>query len=216
MRGVCRLRKKPPGLLLKSADFGAVINDLRSAVRLNENNYYAMANLGKAYEDQHLFPEAVAEYTKALQVKDDYVYAIFRRGCASLSFVERTIHEKEHAPRVNLDDLSPEEVIEHEMKQEARTKEIHTHLENAIADFSRVINPDERDKEPTALIHRATCYMYMNEFMKAEEELRIATKAVDASELPNIGLLQQVLKTKSQLLYNRRERERLKQTADGS
>jgi tetratricopeptide (TPR) repeat protein len=213
MRGICRLRKKPPGLLLKSADFGAVINDFNSAVRVNENNYYAMANLGKAYEDQHMFKEAIAEYTRALQVKDDYIYAVFRRGCAALSFVERAIHEREQAPKVNSDDLSPDEVIEYEIKQETAGKEIQSQLENAVADFSRVINPDEREKELTSVIHRGTCYMYMNEFMKAEEEFRFAQKAIDTAELPHAALVQQALKTKNQVLYNRRERERLKQAA---
>lgn len=213
MRGICRLRKKPPGLLLKSADFGAVINDFNSAIRLNENNYYAMANLGKAYEDQHMFKEAIAEYSRALEVKDDYNYAVFRRGCAALSFVERAIQEREQAPKVNMDDLSPDEVIEHEIKQEASGKQIQAQLESAVADFTRVINPEEREKELTAVIHRGTCYMYMNEFMKAEEEFRFASKSIDAAELPHAALVQQALKTKNQVLYNRRERERLKQAA---
>lgn len=217
MRGVCRLRKRPPGLLLKSADFGAVVNDLRSAVRLNENNYYAMANLGKAHEDQHMFVEAIAEYTKALQVKDDYMYAVFRRGCASLSFVERAIQQREQAPRVNLDELSPDEVIEHEMKQEAAGKQVQHQLESAIADFTRVINPDEREKELTAIIHRATCYMYMNDFSKAEEEFRFVAKSVDSADnVANTAIVHQVLKTKNQVLYNRREKERLKNSAGKS
>eukprot|EP00455_Lapot_gusevi_P046841 TRINITY_DN6235_c0_g1_i1.p1 TRINITY_DN6235_c0_g1~~TRINITY_DN6235_c0_g1_i1.p1 ORF type:complete len:175 (-),score=25.58 TRINITY_DN6235_c0_g1_i1:64-588(-) len=172
-----------------------------------------MANLGKAYEDQHMFKEAIAEYSRALEVKDDYNYAVFRRGCAALSFVERAIQEREQAPKVNMDDLSPDEVIEHEIKQEASGKQIQAQLESAVADFTRVINPEEREKELTAVIHRGTCYMYMNEFMKAEEEFRFASKSIDAAELPHAALVQQALKTKNQVLYNRRERERLKQAA---
>lgn len=208
MRGLCRLHKKPPGLLLKSAEFGSVVNDLRNAVRLNENNYYAMTNLGKAFEDQHLFKEAIAEYSRALQVKDDYLYAVYRRGCAALAHVERTLQEQGAAVAPNFDAMTPDEVIQYEIDQDTNAKEVRRFLENAVADFTRIINPDEREKELTAIIHRATCYMYMNEFNKADDDFRFATKSLDSADLPNTQLVSQVLKTKMQVLYNRREKDR--------
>lgn len=209
MRGLCRLHKKPPGLLLKKAEFDAVVSDLRNAVRLNENNYYAMSNLGKAFEDQHLFKEAIEEYSRSLGVKDDYNYAVYRRGCAALAFVERAIQQQQVATAPNMDLLTPDEVIQYEIEQENQSKDIKRLLESAIADFTRIINPDEKEKELIAVVHRGTCYMYLNEFSKADDEFRYVAKTLDSAEgIVNPQLVSQVLKTKAQILYNRRERDR--------
>lgn len=89
MRGLCVLEGRVPGLKLKSAYFEACTRDFRSAIRLNEANYYAMTNLGKACEDQELLEKALTYYDDALQVNDAYTYARFRRGCTALRLAEK-------------------------------------------------------------------------------------------------------------------------------
>ena len=39
-------------------------------------------------------------------------------------------------------------------------------LDAAIADFSKVIPPEEKEKELCALVHRGTCYMHLGDFRK--------------------------------------------------
>ena len=231
MRGLCRLRKRAPGLLLKSADFGAVLNDFQRAVQLNENNYYAMVNLGKAYEDQRMFYDAIAAYNKALSVKDDYLYAMYRRGCASLSLVEQHVAKQPAnaicalsiPPIRDSNTLDPEEFLRLEQEGENTSKEMKRLLDAAIADFSKVIPPEEKEKELCALVHRGTCYMHLGDFQKAEDEFRFCQKGLQElqSQIQNANengtpmpphispaLLTQTLKTKNAFLVLRRGLDR--------
>lgn len=91
MRGLCVLQSSVPGLRLRSADFGSCVSDFQNAVRLNEANYYAMTNLGKAYEDQGRFEEAIECYGKALDCSENYAYARLRRGCTALRMAEQSL-----------------------------------------------------------------------------------------------------------------------------
>ncbi|KAG5484741.1 hypothetical protein LSCM1_06562 [Leishmania martiniquensis] len=91
MRGLCVLQSSVPGLRLRSIDFKSCVRDFSTAVRLNEANYYAMANLGKAYEIQGHLEKAVDCYRKALESSENYTYARFRRGCTALCMAERLL-----------------------------------------------------------------------------------------------------------------------------
>ncbi|KAL7700313.1 tetratricopeptide repeat (TPR) protein [Lotmaria passim] len=95
MRGLCVLESCVPGLRLRSADFAACVNDFSTAVRLNEANYYAMANLGKTYEVQGDNDKAIECYGRALRVNEAYTYAKFRRGCTALRVAEAMLRERE-------------------------------------------------------------------------------------------------------------------------
>ena len=117
MRGCCRLRKRAQGLRLKNAEFAAVVEDFSTALRLNENNFHAYTNLGKCYEEHNQFRKAIENYSKALNVKDDYGYTMFRRGCAALSLVEQE-REKEQGTKVDYDKMSVDEQIVHEEQAE--------------------------------------------------------------------------------------------------
>ena len=222
MRGSARLHKRAPGLLLKSADFGTIVNDLRTAIRLNENNYYAYCNLGKVYEDQRMFREAVAEYTRALAVKDEYPYAVFRRGCASLALVEKLMNidgeevfhpgmvvEDRNIPKqypfANDPSLSPEEVVRLELEEERKTKETKKLLDQAIQDFTRIINPEDKAAELSSIVHRGTCYLYTGEVLKADDDFRFAVKTIQENAnadppLPNAAVMKAALTNKMRML----------------
>lgn len=95
MRGAALLKKRPQGLLLKQADYAAVISDFKTALRLNENNYHARTNLGKAHSDQRNYREAIECFTAALRINDNYKYANFRRACASIALANELQREEE-------------------------------------------------------------------------------------------------------------------------
>ncbi|KAG5483878.1 hypothetical protein CUR178_06875 [Leishmania enriettii] len=95
MRGLCVLQSSVPGLHLRSIDFKSCVRDFSTAVRLNEANYYAMANLGKAYEVQGYLEKAIEYYGKALDSSEYYAYARFRRGCTALCMAERLLLRRE-------------------------------------------------------------------------------------------------------------------------
>lgn len=94
MRGLCVLESCVPGLRLRSVDFAACVSDFKNAIRLNEANYYAMANLGKAYEVQGDNEKAIECYGRALRVNESYTYAKFRRGCTALRMAELILRER--------------------------------------------------------------------------------------------------------------------------
>ena len=107
LRGCARLSRRGGfGLKLRHVDFSAVESDLQAAVRCNENNYVALCNLGRLYDEHGMFDKAVASYTRAMQVKDDYQYAAYRRGCAALTAVEAELRRAERAV-----DPDPTEVV---------------------------------------------------------------------------------------------------------
>jgi Flp pilus assembly protein TadD len=222
MRGSARLHKRAPGLLLKNADFGTIVNDLRTAIRLNENNYYAYCNLGKCYEDQRMYKEAVQEYTHALAVKDEYPYAVFRRGCASLALVEKLMNidgEEVFHPGMVVEDravpkqypfvndlaLSPEDVVRKELEEERKLKEVKRLLDQAVLDFTRIINPEDKALELSAIVHRGTCYLYTGEVIKANDDFQFALKTIHENAnsdppLPNAAVMKAALTVRTRML----------------
>lgn len=92
MRGRARLHKRPPGLRLRNAEYASVVDDFSKAVRFNEHNYHAWCNLGRVYADHKKFTEALAAYSKAVALRDDYAYAWYRRGCCALDGIEWEQH----------------------------------------------------------------------------------------------------------------------------
>ena len=82
MRAAARLKKRPLGLVMRIADFESIVADLKTALRLNENNFAALTNLGRTYADQRMHKIAIEQFNKALQINDDYSYALYRRACA--------------------------------------------------------------------------------------------------------------------------------------
>lgn len=96
LRGCARLAGRGGlGLKLRHVDFTAVEADFLAAVRCNENNYYAYCNLGRLYDEHGKYDKAVANYAKAMHVKDDYNYASYRRACAALTAVEEALRKAE-------------------------------------------------------------------------------------------------------------------------
>ncbi|CCW63482.1 unnamed protein product [Phytomonas sp. EM1] len=91
MRGLCILNRQVPGIILSSSCFTLCENDFKAALRLNKANYYALANLGKLYEDQGELNQALTYYTAALDVKENYTYSRFRRGCTFLQLAENML-----------------------------------------------------------------------------------------------------------------------------
>ena len=198
MRGCCRLRKRPNGLKLKNADFAAVVDDFQTALRLNENNFHAHANLGKAFEDHQMYKKAIDEFSRALKLKDDYTYALFRRGCSAMSLVEeRRRHREQESKQLAVED----EIAAEEAREKARQEERDL-LKQAIADFTRVIG-EEKEKELTAVIYRGSCFQMAHEYSKAEEDFLFAKKAVTNPELaPAVRALTEVLEIKLAALHS--------------
>lgn len=178
MRGCCRLRKRAQGLRLKNDEFDAVEKDFMNALRLNENNFHAFTNLGKCYEEHAMYKKAIAAFTKALNVKDDYQYTMFRRGCAALSLVEQE-RAKAQSHVVDVDRLTVDEQIAFEEEAEKVAKEHKDFLKQAVVDFTKVIGED-KEKEPTALVYRGTCFFHLKEFDKANEDYNSVQKGFGA------------------------------------
>lgn len=95
MRGAALLKKRPQGLLLKEADFAAAVRDFNDALRLNEHNFHARTNLGKAYSDQRQYPEAIKCFTMALASNEGYRYANYRRACANIALATELQREED-------------------------------------------------------------------------------------------------------------------------
>jgi hypothetical protein len=96
MRGCARLaRRGGLGLKLRHADFTSVEADFLAALRCNENNFHALCNLGRLYDEHGMYDAAVTHYTRAMDVKDDYGYAAYRRGRSALTAVEEALRRAE-------------------------------------------------------------------------------------------------------------------------
>ncbi|KPA76967.1 tetratricopeptide repeat (TPR) protein [Leptomonas pyrrhocoris] len=108
MRGLCVLESCVPGLRLRSADFASCVDDFNTAVRLNEANYYAMANLGKACEVQGDSDRAIECYGRALRVNEAYAYARFRRGCTALRVAESIVRNRQQEEDDEFDNAAPD------------------------------------------------------------------------------------------------------------
>ncbi|KPI84999.1 tetratricopeptide repeat (TPR) protein [Leptomonas seymouri] len=106
MRGLCVLEGCVPGLRLRPLDFASCVNDFSTAIRLNEANYHAMANLGKAYEVQGESDKAIECYGRALRVNEACTYVKFRRGCASLRVAESILNCEQEGD--GFDSVSPD------------------------------------------------------------------------------------------------------------
>eukprot|EP00759_Apiculatamorpha_spiralis_P036716 PhF_6_TR3700/c0_g1_i1/m.5278 len=110
MRGMVRLSKRLNGLRLKNADLTNVLDDFHKAIELNENNYHALSNLGHALFDHQRFKDAITEYSRALQLKDDYYYVYYRRGIAYMEQVLHDEHEEEMAKERALQEAEKDEL----------------------------------------------------------------------------------------------------------
>lgn len=149
MRGLCVLERCVPGLRLRSADYEACVRDFSTAIRLNEANYYAMANLGKTYEIQGDNDMAIESYGRALRVNEGYTYAKFRRGCTALRMAEAIIHRREQETE-DLDD-PPREAAEDGAAAPPR-KDVDTSVGGEVASRS---TKTSAPRNATALIEEA-------------------------------------------------------------
>lgn len=202
MRGLCFLMKRVPGLRMKKADFQSCVSDFKNAIRLNEANYYAMCNLGKVYEDQGEMENAVAAYTSALNVKDDYTAALFRRGSATLRWVEMSLHTQ-----FNVDEYcdnpcalngSKENFRENKLpsfddiEEDVRSKivlsndqvAISNRINSAVADLVSLLpNPETSNKlaaDVTVVLNIAVCYLLKDDLAKFSEFCKYAEDIIEA------------------------------------
>lgn len=205
MRALCHLIGRVPGLRMKCVDFQKCVADFKSAIRLNEANYYAMCNLGRVYEDQGEMELAINAYTAALSIKDDYTVALFRRGCASLRWVEMDTSVKfsvdEYcdnpcAVKAVEDDVSPKvnkklptfAEIEDEIRaghiMERTNSSISARLDQAIADFQALLpNPEVTNKlfaDAKVLLNLGVCFLMKNNLAKAGEYFKYADEVIQS------------------------------------
>eukprot|EP00758_Cryptobia_borreli_P012769 Tbor_TRINITY_DN5773_c3_g1::TRINITY_DN5773_c3_g1_i7::g.20531::m.20531 len=95
MRGVVCLRQRPMSLLMKNSEFEAIVSDFKTALRLNEDNYFANCNLGKVYADHRLYELSIEQYKIAMKKKEYYPYAVYRCACACMSLASEKRKEEE-------------------------------------------------------------------------------------------------------------------------
>lgn len=237
MRGLCYLTARVPGLRMKRADFEKCVGDLKTAIRLNEANYYAMCNLGRVYEDQGEMELAINAYTSALAVKDDYTAALFRRGCAALRWVEMDTRTRFSVDEYcdnpcavkNLDDDSKGKLktfaeIEDEIRTEIITQKkkvsIRSRLDQALADLLSLLpNPETTNKllaDVTVVLNIAVCYMMKDDLVKsaeyfnyADEIIKNRPSMIEDGEAPPIEDLESIKK----VLVLRKEELQQKKTA---
>ena len=194
LRGLTRLLKRAPGLRLCNADFAAVVEDLKAAIRLNENNFFAQCNLGRCYDKHKMYTEAIEHYTKAMTLKDEYTHCAYRRGCAALQLVEhQRVEAREAADRAALriaadekmglappEDLrSVDEIIAAEQKAAEVLAAERQLINQAIGDFNRVI-PEEKVLELPSVVHRGSCYLLQEKIELCEEDFKLADKTLKA------------------------------------
>lgn len=205
MRGVCLASVRVPGLRLKLIDFKRCEGDLKTAARLNEANYHALANLGKLYEDQGELEKALPCYTASLQVKESYTYARFRRGCTALRLAEKTFVKDDDGDD---DDSSPpgdgaasnggghstkpaavsmaeveREALETMQEEEALEKAKKT-VRDAEADFTALLegNPvaDKNLADVNVVLNLGVCAMLLEDFNKADDYFALAEQIIGA------------------------------------
>ncbi|ORC88565.1 tetratricopeptide repeat (TPR) protein [Trypanosoma theileri] len=233
LRGLCTLSTRVPGLRLLSADFNHCVSDFQTAIRLNEANYYAWANLGKAYEDQGMPEEALNAYSSALKVKEDYQYAQLRRGCLALRMVENAWDEEErkknqvkntelgNSSGINTSSIPKsmkevEEEVRLEMESAARRQKEEELLENAIKDLQALMIDDANKMkwDPCLPLNLGSCYLLRKDLNKAEEEFKLVTEIInarpqlvtdgEAEPIPNVAAIETVLNLKKDILKKAR------------
>jgi tetratricopeptide (TPR) repeat protein len=200
LRGTVRLLKRAPGLRLSNADFAAVVEDLQTAIRLNENNYYAQCNLARCYDEHKMYPDAITHYTRAMQLKDEYTHAGYRRGCCALQFVEdqrvaaRIAAAKSAAKleamikagiELPADERSIDEMIADEHLAAKAAAQERDLLNQAIKDFDRTI-PEEKVTELPSVVHRGSCYLMLDKIDLCDEDFKFADKTLKA--VPQVEL----------------------------
>ncbi|CCD15683.1 unnamed protein product [Trypanosoma congolense IL3000] len=195
-RGLCILSTRVPGLRLHSSEFSQCVNDFTTAIRLNEANYYAWANLGRVYEEQGLPEEALRAYSSALKVKEEYQYAQLRRGCLALRVVESSWtydEEGQVAPQKDskndsfslpllksMNDVK-EEVLK-EIAASDRRKYEEGLLKNAITDLQCLMTDDANKLkyDPWLPLNLGSCFLLQKDINRAEEEFRLVSEIVNA------------------------------------
>ncbi|KAH8609482.1 putative Tetratricopeptide repeat [Trypanosoma vivax] len=231
-RGLCILSKRVPGLRLLSMEFNQCVSDFQTAIRLNEANYYAWTNLGKAYEEQGMLEEALEAYSSALRVKEEYHHAQLRRGCLALRIVESSWmykddeqnEESKQPASNNLTTKIPKtqkeveaEVLNEAAMAERRVKEEKL-LQNAIADLQGLMTDDANKLkyDPWLPLNLGSCFLLQKVLNKAEEEFRLVTEIVnarsqlvqdgEAEPIPDVESLMSVLNLRVEILKDMRSR----------
>ncbi|GET86659.1 tetratricopeptide repeat (TPR) protein [Leishmania tarentolae] len=198
MRGLCVLQSSVPGLRLHSAHFESCVHDFSTAVRLNEANYYAMANLGKAYEVQGHLEKAIECYGKSLDSSESYTYARFRRGCTALCMAERAILRREEreggadsdAPEASTGEAkslrgsSNQSMVEAASLTNSRVPGGATTLKEVKAEVRQQVEEEEEAKKVEKLLKLADADFTM--LLDRSPEAKILT--ADATVVLNIGI----------------------------
>lgn len=198
MRGLCVLQSSVPGLRLRSVHFESCVRDFSAAIRLNEANYHAMANLGKAYEVQGHLEKAIEWYGKALDSSESYGYARLRRGCTALRMAERSILRREEregssdrdAPEASADAAkavhgsSTQHMAEAASSTNSRIPGGATTLEEVKAKVRQQIEEEEEAQKAAKLLRLADGDFNM--LLDRSQEANILT--ADATVVLNIGI----------------------------
>ncbi|CCW68325.1 unnamed protein product [Phytomonas sp. Hart1] len=201
MRGLCILNRQVPGIKLLSSCFTLCEKDFKAALRLNKANYYALVNLGKLYEDQEELEQALTYYTAALEVKENYTYARFRRGCTYLHLAESMLSKFEAEEEESSNEMgavnSPKtpvvspiqksspglghadiQSLKQEVIKDRRMAEdkslFKSHVQSAAKDFSVLLNLDVDPNlaDPTVVLNLATCCLLLDDVKHAEDNLK--------------------------------------------
>jgi Tfp pilus assembly protein PilF len=192
MRATARLQKRAIGLRLRNAELTSVIDDFTQALKLNPNNFHATCNLARCYDEHGMHEEAIQQYTAALKLKDDYAYAIYRRGVAALTLVETrqeaqrkamaAAEESEVAPAPAAGEPTEAEItaqLEAEKAAEAAAAEEQRMLQSAVSDLSRIIPAEEAQNELPCILHRAACFILLAQADRAQADVKMAASVLD-------------------------------------
>ncbi|KEG09277.1 tetratricopeptide repeat (TPR) protein [Trypanosoma grayi] len=233
LRGLCTLSTRVPGLRLLSVDFNHCVGDFQTALRLNEANYYAWANLGRAYEDQGMLKEALNAYSSALKVKEDYADAQVRRACLALRIVENSwgydedqgngVEKPKQNGRITSGVVSiPKSVkdVEDEVRLEMdavtqRQKEEEL-LNDAIRDFQALMAEatNKMKWDPCLPLNLGSCFLLQKNLNRAEEEFKLVMEIIntrpqlvadgEAEPIPNVEAIEKVLNLKKAIVKTTR------------
>lgn len=69
-------------LLRRNGDIDAALVSLRSALKLNPNDEFALTSLGSCLDEKKMYPEAIEAFEKAIKVSPQYIIPYNNKGTA--------------------------------------------------------------------------------------------------------------------------------------
>jgi serine/threonine-protein kinase len=154
---------------LKIPQYDQSVRFYTAALAVRPHSPYIAYNIGRVLLAKEAFPEAIAELSKAIDLKPDYPDALGDRGGAyfKLGWLEQAFAD--YSKRIKLDPNNPHRWFDRGHKYLNCQK-----YDEALRDFTRVI--ELQPKNSAAFNNRCCCYIRLGQLDKALAECTRATE----------------------------------------